>query len=184
MWTWTSDCHRCRERLPAFIHRDLSPRARRRIAAHLDCCPACETEYRRQRELSHLLASEIPALGRRNAGGLERVWLGIRTGKTVQRRRFHKRYGAAALLTLAALILPSVLSAAPRATSVPTPATPAANSAPIVSGTPQFAGVSAWGIADVLLDLPPGVTLPAQPRYAPDTLVSVRLEVTDTPHGY
>ncbi|PJF25300.1 MAG: hypothetical protein CUN53_13495, partial [Phototrophicales bacterium] len=35
------ECRRCRSLLLAYIHRELSPRARRQVAAHLSRCDTC-----------------------------------------------------------------------------------------------------------------------------------------------
>lgn len=199
-----SECRRCRVMLPAYINHELKPRARRRVGAHLHKCAACDAEYLHQRRLAQALSAEIPTVGRAAALPLDRMWDGIQTQLAHPSRRhgsahgtrFHKRYGAAALLLMAALILPSVLSAAPKAwafSDLPTQQTPN------LSDTPERTQDSAITPESTPVAMIPlriagqnggGNTPSLRSNYAPDfvteTVVSVSrssIQVTNTPDG-
>lgn len=50
-------CRFCRERLSAYLDSELSDHERIEVQSHLECCAACQTEYRALRETKHALAS-------------------------------------------------------------------------------------------------------------------------------
>lgn len=204
-----SECRHCRAMLPAYINRELKPRARRRVGAHLQKCAACDAEYFYQRALARALSSEIPTVGRAAALPLDRMWNGIqaqlaqpsRRYGSIHAARFRKRYGAAALLLMAALILPSVLSGTPKVfafADVPTQQTPNLSDTPERTHdsaiTPESTPVAMIPLR-MESNIDGDITPSLQSNYAPDflnpdlvteTVVSASqssIQVTDTPDG-
>jgi anti-sigma factor RsiW len=183
------ECRHCRARLPAYIHRELSPRARRRVAAHLSRCDSCNAAYIDYRDAAGSLKADIPAVGREFDRG--RGWAAVqaRLSKpdSSPRKRFQKRYGAAALLVAAALVLPGLTVNAPRAFALQT-RLPLQQTPPIwvdSADTPDHGAPSIRVSATpgAKLDTPSvsAVTPPAQPNYAP-TLIA-QGQATYTPDG-
>ncbi len=196
---WSSECRRCRAMLPAYVHRELQPRARRRVSAHLARCAACDAEFGRQCVLTRALTDEIAAVGR-TTPPLGRMWSQIQA-QMVQPRarrgavRFHKRYGAAAVLLIAALLLPSVLSETPRvfaSLSVPTQQTP-----PELLDTPErtqdnLPRPASTPIVMLSVSVNAGNITPSlQSNYAPDGISdanptadpALTRQITDIPDG-
>jgi anti-sigma factor RsiW len=168
-------CRRCQALLPAYIHRELSPRARRWVAAHLSRCDVCSRVYVDHREVARSLAAEMPAVGR--GFDRERGWASVQARllqpSPPHKKRFHKRWGAAALLLAAALILPSLSVNAPRAFALH--ARPPLQQTPPVglesADTPALGApavrVSATPAAKIETPSAKAITPPAQPNYAP-----------------
>lgn len=70
-------CRYVRAHLSAFVQGEASLKARRVIGRHLDQCPRCEAEYRRQRQTVMELRRELPRIGAPNPGQLDAIWLSI-----------------------------------------------------------------------------------------------------------
>ncbi len=101
-------CRSCQAHLVSYLHNELSPHLRRRVAYHLDDCAACYALYVQQRELARELQNAVPLIGRNDAPRFDRVWLSVQ-GELVQPRRspqFHARYSLALLALLLALLFP------------------------------------------------------------------------------
>lgn len=183
------ECRHCRSLLPAYIHRELSPRARRRVAAHLSRCDSCSAVYIDYREVARTLKSDMPAIGRGFDQG--RGWAAVQERLSQPtaspRKRFQKRYGAAALLVVAALVLPGLSANAPRAFALqlrlPLQQTPPAwvETADKPDQGTLLVRVSATPSAKLETLSLNGITPPAQPNYAPSLVVQG--QATDTPDG-
>ena len=50
-------CRFCRERLSAYLDSELSDHEKTEVQSHLECCAACQGEYRTLRETKQALAS-------------------------------------------------------------------------------------------------------------------------------
>lgn len=98
-------CRYYHSKLDAFVDGRLSPRARRRLARHMDHCPACYRAYTRRRDLQQDLRQTVPLVGRDHAPDFDRIWGAVRT-ELPQPRRPQFRYGVAVLLLLLALLVP------------------------------------------------------------------------------
>lgn len=183
------ECRYCQSRLPAYIHRELSPRARRRVAAHLSRCDSCSAVYIDYREVARSLHSDMPAVGRGFDQG--RGWAAVQARLSQPaaspRKRFQKRYGAAALLLAAALVLPGLSANAPRAFALQL-RLPLQQTPPVWSDTVD---TPAQGALVIRVRATPAakletlslnsITPPAQPNYAPSLVVQG--QATDTPDG-
>lgn len=149
-------CRFCREHLPGYIARELTPAARSQVAAHIQTCNACYAAYVQQREVSGELARTLPALGGA-LPRLDRVWTGIQADmqqpKRAPIRHNQAGYTLIALLLMITLLVHSSLNA--RHFSLPTPPTPAALNTP---STP---------VAAVLVTYTVRFTPPVQPNHAP-----------------
>ncbi len=180
------ECRCCRSLLPAYIHRELSPRARRRVAAHLSRCNACSAAYIDYLEAARSLKSDIPAVGREFDRG--RGWAAVRARLShptaPAKKRFHKRCGAAALLAAAALVLPGLSASAPRAFALQL-RLPHQQTPPAWADTPDQGAlvirVSATPV--VKTEKPPlnSIRPLAQPNYAPSQVA--QRQATHTPDG-
>lgn len=100
----------CKARMLAYIHGELPPHSRRRMARYLDECPRCYAEYQRQRALIAELQWTLPAFGAASGDQLARIWSRVQAD---MRRRpgsvrplYHAGYGLAALMLAVLLLLP------------------------------------------------------------------------------
>lgn len=119
-------CRYSRANFDAFLDGTLAPRARRRIARHLDACPACYEAYSRRRDLRRDLQQTIPLVGRNHTPDFERMWNAVRVEiPRPQSRRTQYRYGFAALLLLLALLVPFTMGNHELTRAVPVPPVPA-----------------------------------------------------------
>ncbi|PJF24156.1 MAG: hypothetical protein CUN53_19255, partial [Phototrophicales bacterium] len=135
------------------------------------------------------LKSDIPAVGR--GFDQRRGWAAVQARlsqpSASPRKRFQKRYGAAALLVAAALVLPGLSANAPRAFALqarlPLQQTPPTWVETV--DTPDHGAlslrVSATPAAKLETLFLNGVTPPAQPNYAPSLVVQG--QATHTPDG-
>lgn len=186
---YSFECRHCQALLPAYIHRELSPRARRRVAAHLSHCDSCNAAYMDYRDVARSLKADVPAVGRGfdQTRGWAAVQARLSKPGSSPRKRFQKRYGAAALLVAMALVLPGLTVNTPRAfalqfrlplqqtppTQVETVDTPDQGALVIrVSATPS-AKLETLSVN--------AVTPPAQPNYAPSLIAQG--QATYTPDG-
>lgn len=122
-------CQNCRAKLPAYLHRELNPRLRRRVAAHLNNCPACYAAYREQQDIARELQDMLPAFGQTDSVQLGRMWSAVQTEMAQPQRRFQPvfraRYSLGVVALLVALALPWMLGGQSRALALPMPPTPA-----------------------------------------------------------
>jgi anti-sigma factor RsiW len=103
----------CKARMIAFLHGELPPGSRRRVARYIDECPKCYAEYVRQRSLQHELAHRLPSLGQPNPDQLDRIWAGIQAEMQPAPRHtplaYIARYGLATLALVMALLVPLLI---------------------------------------------------------------------------
>lgn len=103
-------CHYCKSQLDAFIDGSLSPRARRRVARHIDTCPACYRVYANRRDLRRELQASIPLVGRDHTPDFDRMWGAIRAELPRPRPRYTQfRYGLVMLMLVLVLVVPLTL---------------------------------------------------------------------------
>ncbi|MFN8376638.1 MAG: zf-HC2 domain-containing protein, partial [Anaerolineae bacterium] len=108
-------CRAVQAKLTAYIHGELPLKARRRVAAHLEHCPRCQSAYQRERELVHELERELPRVGQGHKTELARVWSKVQReiyAPETPRPTLHYRasYGVAALMLMLAMVVPYALS--------------------------------------------------------------------------
>src|SRR5436190_927022 len=104
---WNFNCLYCQAHLQAYIDGELSPKARRRIAQHIDRCPACYHTYIQQRDFSRELQQEIPLVGQRNAPDFKQMWGAVQAElPQSQPRLYQARYGMALLAFTLMLVVP------------------------------------------------------------------------------
>ncbi|MBI5670420.1 MAG: zf-HC2 domain-containing protein [Chloroflexi bacterium] len=161
-------CRNCQAHLVAYLHNELSPHLRRRVAYHLDDCPVCYAVYVWQRDLARDLQNAVPLIGRGSQPRLNRVWAAVQADLAQPRRTplfYQARYGLAMLAAALTLLFPWVFSghdvtlAAPPTQPAPLLAVQTAGvTAPLPAGT-------AVALSVTLNDGP--ATPEAQPRGLP-----------------
>lgn len=123
-------CQSCRAKLPAYLHRELNPRLRRRVAAHLNNCPACYAAYRQHQDIGRDLQSSLPAFGQPDHAQLGRVWRAVQAEMNQPRRSFQPvfraRYSLGVVALLITLVLPWVFGSQSHVMALPMLPTPAA----------------------------------------------------------
>ncbi|MDX2163109.1 MAG: zf-HC2 domain-containing protein [bacterium] len=126
-------CRRCRPYLTAYIHNELTARARRRIDAHLDTCAQCAALYVRQRQTANELAAMrdigAPAPERLNA-----IWRAVQaelsptalhtSAQPAMMRHKPTRYSAVLVALFMVLTVPMLLNHAAAYAQIPDPPTP------------------------------------------------------------
>jgi len=117
----------CKIRMVAFVHSELSLKAKRRVARYIDECPACYAEYQRVRELKRELDYRLPTFAQPKNGQLDRVWMAISSELNTRRphrtvfQRYRASTSAAVIVLLIALLLPLTMgnSSVSRASATP-----------------------------------------------------------------
>lgn len=102
----------CKTRMTAYVNGELPLHARRRMARYIDECPQCYAEYIRQRHVQQELVNQIAAIGKPDAGQLDRIWSAIQLDMKPARPNrayFQMRYGLVTLAVFFALALPLLL---------------------------------------------------------------------------
>lgn len=102
-------CGECRSHLVAFLHGDVSPLLRRRVARHLDHCMACYNLYLQELDLMRDLKRTVPKIGQGHQPKFDAIWSEIQIEITRPKRdlpRFHMRYGLAALALVLVFLVP------------------------------------------------------------------------------
>jgi anti-sigma factor RsiW len=174
-------CHDCRAHLAGYIHRELPPKTRQRVAAHLNGCSACYKLYAQQRDLARELSASLPLIGRAGDSRLDRIWSAVQDGMAQPAsvpRRHSLHYSIVALALVLVLIAPWLLTA-PRlsptgarvALALPTQPTPQVQIAPAETPAVSAALTAAAGTPEDTADRVP----PIQSNYAPPP------GATDTP---
>lgn len=120
----------CKARMTAFVHGELSPQSRRRVARYIDECADCYAEYMRHRELQRELLHDLPAFGKPDEAQLDRMWSVIQGEVFTPQRRttpnfYRMRYGFATAAFFVVFMLPFTLGNNTIATASTTPPTPA-----------------------------------------------------------
>ncbi|MBC8099104.1 MAG: hypothetical protein H7Y11_06650 [Armatimonadetes bacterium] len=161
-------------RMVAYLHGELPPAARRRVARYIDRYPACYAEYAKQRDAVRELSFRLPLVGQAETPDFTRMWSAIQTqlASDSAPRRQHPRmgmvsrlqlqYGAVGLVLALVLLLPVTFSGTRGALTVsaaqPVPATATAE-----ANTPSAEGELVTVLVkttQVRVTPPP----PAQPR--------------------
>lgn len=102
-------CRHCQAHLDAYLDRQLTPKARRRVGQHIARCETCYAEYVRRRDLRDELKRTLPLVGQHSAPNFARTWQAVRRDlphPTYERRRDQARFGLAALMVMLILLLP------------------------------------------------------------------------------
>ena len=105
-------CGECRSHLMAFLHGDVSPLLRRRVARHLDHCPACYSLYLQELDLMRDLKRNVPLIGQGHQPSFAAIWAEIQTDIVKPKPslpRFHMRYGLAMLALVTVFLVPLTL---------------------------------------------------------------------------
>ena len=122
----TYTCRRCRADIPAYIHRELPPRRRRRVHLHLNGCATCYAFYRNLHDVDDELRATMPLIGVADTLQLARVWRGIQTEMRPPRPSYghwRVRYSLAMAIFVLAVVLPWRF-AAQQARALPVQPTP------------------------------------------------------------
>ena len=156
-------CRTCREYLPGYLQRDLHPKLRAEVAAHLESCDTCYVLSVQQRDL----ARSLPTVGS-PVSGLDRIWSAVQADMAQPRREPEglekARYSVVALIFIIALLLPWTVRG--QRLVLPTPPTPAVSTP---KGTPVGVAFAPYTITFTSL------TPPIQSNNAPEP------GATDTP---
>ena len=102
-------CGECRSHLVDFVHGDVSPLLRRRVARHLDHCPACYNLYLQELDLINDLKRNVPLIGKGHQPSFDAIWAEIQTDIVKPKPRmpqFHMRYGLAMLALVIVFLVP------------------------------------------------------------------------------
>src|SRR5574342_236238 len=103
-------CKKCQSNLAAYLHRELPPVQRRKIARHLEACERCYRVYLQQQDLAQYLTRSVPLMGQGKQPGYNGVWTAIQQDLTHPRRTAPRsdpaRYGFAALVATLMLLIP------------------------------------------------------------------------------
>ncbi|MBZ0285978.1 MAG: zf-HC2 domain-containing protein [Anaerolineae bacterium] len=102
-------CGECRSHLAAFIQGDVSPLLRRRIARHIDHCPACYNVYLQELDLMRDLKRSVPLIGNGHQPSFDAIWSEIQSEIVKPKPglpRFHMRYGLAMLALVMVFLVP------------------------------------------------------------------------------
>ncbi|MEO8606745.1 MAG: zf-HC2 domain-containing protein [Chloroflexota bacterium] len=102
-------CGECRSHLVAFLHGDVSPLLRRRVARHIDHCPACYSLYLQELDLMRDLKRHVPLIGKGHQPAFDAIWAEIQTDIVKPKPslpQFHMRYGLAMLALIMIFLVP------------------------------------------------------------------------------
>lgn len=165
-----STCRQCRELLPGYIQRELTPKQRERVSRHLTSCPECYVVYSDQRQLVRELTNSLPRLGS-DAPRLDKMRAAVMAEMArpaAPRARLDQaRLGLVALILVATLLLPWSMRS--RSFALPTPPQPE-------TLTPQGTAVVALPTETATL------TATLQTNYAPfRASPAANIGATDTP---
>lgn len=154
----------CKSRMSAYIHGELSPQSRRRIARYIHECPQCYAEYTRQNQMARELRSELPGFGRPTRGQLDRIWAGIEAEIAPAPQRSRSRrggwrpykvgYGVVALALLLAVMLPAAMRS--DAQDMAAPPIPALDAQTVATVAPEV--TAAVSRTQMVLTVGPGAT--------------------------
>jgi hypothetical protein len=128
-------CSKCRSYLVAYIHLELTPRARKQIDTHLNTCAACYRVYLAERDLSRDLAQSIRHIGSADDMRLNQIWSIVQseiTPHAVSRQspslrglwNGEARYSFAVIALMIALLIPTLLHQGGAALALPNQPTP------------------------------------------------------------
>jgi anti-sigma factor RsiW len=127
-------CRQCRTYLTAYIHNELTPRARRRIDAHLNTCTVCASIYMEQSRAARDLSFIVGRIGQPNGDRLHHIWHAVQseigTPSHVSARRKMRppklsiQHGAVVVVLVMTMLMPTVLRGTQAAAQLPDPPTP------------------------------------------------------------
>lgn len=131
------NCRQTRRALPAYINRELKPRARARVARHLTTCSACDAEYSASRMVSRELRATLPLVGSVESGRFEIMWREIAAQLAAAPRPMisTQRWATTMVALLVGIVLALAWSPRTSVAGVPTPPT-AVRVAASDAGTP------------------------------------------------
>lgn len=166
-------CRYCRAHLDTYLAGELAAPARRRVAAHLDRCPACYSIYAQQRDLARELRQTLPVVGHASAPDFGQVWLHVQA--ELPRGSGHPLpYGLVALLVALLLVVPFTMGHRDVPAALPTQPAPQLTSA---DATPTRADATSQATAV------PRVSAQTAPAAgAPPTLPEP--DISDVPRGF
>lgn len=119
----------CRSRMVAYLHGELTPPVRQRMARYIDESPTCYAEYLRQRDAVRELTWKLPLVGQPDKPQLDNIWSAIQAemkGHHTSRRRpaIHMRYGFAGMVLALTFLMPFTMGNRDVAFSVPSQPAP------------------------------------------------------------
>jgi anti-sigma factor RsiW len=101
------NCKNCQYHMTAYLHGELSSRARQCMTQHIQACPMCYACYVRQRDMQRDLAYYVPLIGQESRPRYDKMWASIQADLSRSKQpRYQTRYGLAAIMLLMALLLP------------------------------------------------------------------------------
>lgn len=170
--------HYCKRHLSAYVDGDISPTVRRRMARYIDTNPRCAELYRQYRAVSCEIAATLPAFGRPDTAGLDRIWSGIqaeinpRPVPLRQHVQYRLRYAVGVLVVFALVWIPLLVADTP--VGAISPATQPDPMIQVAAATEQPDGVQALtgtqpaiftenvgAAGPVAAEVPPGTPTPA-----------------------
>jgi len=177
-------CRDCQSHLTAYLHRELTPKMRRRVALHLNQCDRCANLYAAERDLSQELAFAVPQLGQPDAAQIRRIWSAIEAEQSQPSAphwtRYTTRYGFAGLLLMLALLIPMTVRSQQMGLSLPLQPVPQTQMA---AGTPPSHVVTVAQALPVYPGHRSEVRFApvSSPAIAPSTVSNPAPAATDTP---
>ena len=128
-------CRKCRTYLTGYVHNELTPRARRRVDAHLNECSACAAAYMHQQRTARDLGSAMRQVGQPNADRLGAIWAAVQAEivtdtppapakRVLSWDRAPLSHSAVLLALVVAILIPTMLRSASVVAHLPDPPTP------------------------------------------------------------
>jgi anti-sigma factor RsiW len=111
-------CNLIRKHAFRYLSGEMPPRQRRLFVRHVERCPHCQAELRRQRAVVYELQATLPRVGRPQRDQLARVWGNVQQQLTQPPRQttrplLYQSWGAAMMMVVMfMLLLPLVVRGA------------------------------------------------------------------------
>ncbi|RMF78135.1 MAG: zf-HC2 domain-containing protein [Chloroflexi bacterium] len=102
-------CYQCQSQLSHYVHDELSPLQRRKVAQHLTSCADCDRIYRTEKQIAQQLGSEMLFVGRGHVPDFATIWASVEHEvfkPKSQPARYSVRHGLVAIVLMLALMLP------------------------------------------------------------------------------
>ena len=99
-------CKFYQRQIDSYLDKTLNTRAKRRLARHIDDCPACYRAYAQRRNLRRDLQDAVMLVGTHHRPDFDRMWGAIRAELPQPHYQAPFRYGLAVLMLLLALLVP------------------------------------------------------------------------------
>jgi predicted anti-sigma-YlaC factor YlaD len=136
-------CKRCQQLVVGYIHHELSPKQKRRVAEHLDHCESCYALYLGHKRVANELRHDIPLVGDGRPPSFDRVWTAVRIDAARRTSNYYPlRYGMAMIAITLLLLIPFALGRTNQVLAEP-PTQPA----PLIRVTPNSTVATEEGIA-------------------------------------